>query len=763
MDIKDYFVRPKLINTVAYTQTTPTSIATLEVSAATAESTLFNFSRINGTFGWRATFCFRLQAIATPFHGGIVRMAFSPLEGPGNNAVSKVSYRPTMCQLPGVDLDLAESTSVVLKVPYIFPDNYFIYGASKVNKPQVMGTLGIYAYTPASLAAGNLPANLAIWMWLEDFELIGATPAELAFTSPSLLPAFDIESEPTLIPLPAVPEYLTDPDAEYVQVPNIVFESQMAPIGASDKEGKAIPGNLSNVLAAASRLVKWAGPRIPMISSFSGTASWALRESAKLAASYGWSKPLSIQPVTKMYNSVNTYQNNSDGPDTSYNLGLFSDNAVQPLPGFSGTDVDEMSLAYLLSVAGIASTGTLSPTDTLGAYAKVISLCPLHMYSNPASVSAIFPATGATVQFGRSIFPTPIYALANVFQKWRGGFKFRIKIGKTKFHTGRLALGFIPANYQNSQVVWRPTAPTIMQYKSVVWDLREGNTMEFECPFTSQVSYLDVRESFGSFFIVVLEPINGPPSVSSNVDYIVEVMAMDGFEFAQPTQPVCPLAPSNTLFYTQSGLDSVIHSNPDTESQYAIGEKVNSIKQLLGRACPAFVAAANGYYAYNVERYLPTWVPDPSLPTGMTGNINTYINYFLAFYAHTRGGYHMHGIPYGDFCALAINDTPDVSTNPGLASYVQESRSGIHVKMPFYNRRTRQGITGSTGQFPINNWFKVFTSKAAGGDPSIFFSVRAAEDYQLGYFIGAPPLAYPVATDISTATVLFKNRAGSAH
>lgn len=686
-DLKQYFSRPIKLASFPYTATSAFKLYSLDITNANVQTKLYNFTRIKGAFGWRATFCFRLQAISNPFQAGRIRMAFSPFQVIASTTEFDRTVGPCpVSQLPGVELDIAESTSAVLKVPFITAMNYWPVAANNAVLEK-LGQLGVFAYTPVALAAGAPNPSFAIWMWLEDFETIAAAPYEI--------------------------------------------EAQMGKMTKStaSKEADAIPGNLSNVLSAGSNLMLWAG-KIPMLSTIAGPASWALRLGANVASSFGWSKPIDATPPNKVYNSVNIHQNNADGPDVSFNLGMMCDNAVSVLPGFAGSDMDEMSLSYITGVYSAIASVTLS--TTMAADDNVISVnCSpfsLHYTTDRTCVSKSLPPAQLA---GTSFWPSSVMGVSNVFRSYRGGLKFRVKISKTKFHTGRLIVGFMPVNPDINQFgVSAPFAPSIMQYKSVIWDLRESNSVEFECPYVSFFPYLPVDLAFGSFFVMVLEPLNGPTTVASTVPIIVEVAGMDDFELAFPSRPAFPISPLNTTYVAQSGLSELSHSSN------AVGERITSIKQLIMRACIIDNVFVSGAFSY-VFNYIPnTWFGAPA--TSLTVPRLGYLNYFNAFYGLSRGGYCMDIVPFGDICATVGYPNADSIDSVSL---VPETRSALHVKVPYYNRRTRDIVSSARALLGPPASIVAFFSKAVASTAKASVFLRAADDFQLGYYLGAPPFA----------------------
>lgn len=705
-NVADYFSRPILFSSPTYSNAARGPINNYILTNTTIQTALYNFSRVKGAFGWRATLCFRLQCISNPFQAGILRLAFSPLQGnlPNASTIERTVGITPVSQLPGVELDLAESTSAVLKIPFIHPLNYFsVVAPLTTPTPETFGTLSLYAYTPVALGAGASNPTLALWLWLEDFELVSATAAE--FVTQSGIPSKKGKA-------------------------------------ASSKEADVIPGNLSNVLAAGAKFVSWAGSRIPVISSYAGPTSWFMRQASHIAASYGWSRPLTVLANNKMINTNNVYQNNSDGPDPSFNLGLFSDNAVAPMSGFAGSALDEMSFDYIKSVYSAITVGTLVTTDTVGLIKKSIQVTPSACWFQTGtcrSLNAVFPNGNS----GKSFWPSTIFAMGNSFQYWRGGLKFRVKIAKTKFHTGRLVIGFMPYNTRASTTLnVVPTNPNNMQFKSIVWDLRESNTVEFECPFTAPISYLTFAQHCGTFFISVLDPLDGPTTVAQTVPYVVEVCGMDDFEVATPVQPVWPLSPQDTTYLAQSGMSDLTRTAPEhTPSLYCIGEKINSVKQMISRAGIFHIFTASGSKVVEPLFNQPFWVPTSAAPTAIDQIDSTAFNYWQSFYKFSRGGYHIHVVPSGTDCLLGAQLSANNTISGG--SLITEMHTALHVKVPYYNQRSRDVVGDAIGNFGPSNLALVTFSKKAGSGTEAVVYYRAAEDFQLGYFVGAPPLCIP--------------------
>lgn len=344
-----------------------------------------------------------------------------------------------------------------------------------------------------------------------------------------------------------------------------------------------------------------------------------------------------------------------------------------------------------------------------------------------------------TMVGGRVFWPSPLYAMHNLFDLWKGGFKFRVKIAKTKFHTGRLILGFNPCAPRLSDLVALPLEPSDLQYKSVVWDLREGNVMEFECPYIAPTSYLDHYFSFGTFFISVLDPLAGPDTVSSSVEVVVEVAGMDDFELAVPVTAREFVAPLDSFPIWQSGsFEPISADHVGAAAEYCIGERLNSIKQLIMRAQVDTVMQSLTSYAIGLGFVHPSFFPDSSVPTSLNNVDTSYTSYFGDCFAMARGGFHVDIIGLTNEARCTAWPTVG-SISLDNMPIVTENATACHVKLPYYNMRSRHLTT--TTAFSNNN---TVTAVAALGTSTAGIAYkRAAEDFQFGYFLGFGPLVKP--------------------
>jgi hypothetical protein len=690
------------------------------------------FNKLAGSYGMRFTWCFRLEVAATPFVGGLYALAFCPFGNDGGD-FNRLFTNTTALQLPHVRLDINEATAVEFRVPFIHFQDYFVYGSV-----WTLGEMALFTFSEVNKAVGVSVPQFTIWHWFEDVELIAATPLNTTVI-PTQLPVIAPASD------------------------TITFQSGLA----TTEFSKSTP--VATALSLASSSMRFLGKGIPAISSVTGIASWAFGAGSKLAHAFGWSKPLVSEPITRVVATDHTFEFNMDGTDAVYTLGASCLNTVAPMTGFAGTDVDEMAIPYVIGQYGMIQIQSLQNINQYGQICYSCDCTPLAMYFqspvNPYNKNLGF--TGVATTNGVTFFPSSLFAVAQTFNLWRGGFKFRLSIAKTKFHTGRYMLAYNPQdrNTRNTGV-----APNIsispLSFINKIWDLRESGVMEFEIPFISPVSYLTMKQSIGTFSLICIEPLSGPDSVALTVPVVVEVCAASDFELADPTGGYYPASPQiQATILAQSGIDQIefqsgipFSQNSDPAAAvHCIGEKVNSIKQLINIGC--FYKSVNTAPATGVGNsfdVLPWFISTPNTwttpnPTSLTTYYPGYCQYYNKFYKLARGGTCVDTIPGVSYAGASnvqsitsfFNDKDGTGvrdTNPFCTGLITETGKALHAKLPYYSPLSR--CPHQSGETTNRNYPSVIARVITSNSNCL---VRAADDSQLGYYIGPPPLCYPYA------------------
>jgi len=635
-----------------------------------------HYSKVLGAYGIRATTCFKIVVASTPYHAGILRMCFNPLGQRESNQANPVLTQ--FSQLPGVEINIANTNSAEFKIPYIFEDNFL--DINNTNGP-IVGEFFLVRSVPLLAAPGADSVPYTIYWWLEDVELLGAIPAVIGA------------------------DYL----AAQQDILNHLPVDQTG-LSIISKEQEVKPARFSAIAASGAYALNMIGKYIPSLSSLTGPPEWFLRQTAKVAASYGWSKPVQTPAVTRMLLTSQTYRHNVDGFDTAYNLGATVDTCCA-VTEFAGTSADEMSIGYLTSISTRYKTFSVSKQDTRDTLLFTQKIQPGYFYDRDV------------ITVGNTHHAmTPLCMLSTIFAYWRGTYKFKFKIAKTQFHTGRLLIGFIPQN-EGSTVV--PLTSAAMDYVSQIVDLRHDDMVEFTVPFICPLSYLKSNQSSGTLFIRVLDPLRCPEMVSSNVVVAVEVSGGDDLEFAVPCVPSRMVVTTSTVPTTAAPLpvdqvgDIFGSAKPD-QCQQCIGNRILSLKQLMSRqALVTSLSSSDNSRTFSYPYTVRTQAYSVMSTHAMISSC----------YALFRGGWKLSVYPR-DATRVSVSYDP-ANLYDTSDSVVVSEKGPVHVTIPYYSQRSRNANSAMIAGHRDQD-----ARVVVDGTADVYASY--GEDAQFGYFTYCP-------------------------
>lgn len=753
-ELREYLARPIVYSRGVYSNTSPGQITAGLMSVSTFPSYFPHLDRIRGAFGFRATLVFRVEVQATPFHAGRLRLVWNPEYQavlPNPIMYDPTLYLTTMSQMPGVELNINESTSLVMRVPFVSSNDYWWYNSTTTG-PRVndfpVGLWSLWAMHPVSTPAGATNPNYSIWTSLEDVELVSAASpdADLVFITPSV-GTFATMS----MVAGAYPDAVSAARAARLSASGMPLVPTPPPVSRSVDTGLLTPqaGDpnlretrspmtpISTVLSAASRVATLA-MNIPLISSYAGPTAWALRVASNVASAFGWSKPLVTTAVTRVVPTSNNYQYNCDGHDVSWNMGLFSDNHIAPLPGFAGSDVDEMALSYVTSIPAITSTTVFSTTNAVSDVLYISSLNPMAAWYAPNA--NLLPNANVVPTPITSFLPSPLFFVANCFRFWRGDLTFRFKVSKTMFHSGRLLISSHYSYSQGDATLPTPNYSKPFNFSSVVWDLKDSSEIEFTVPYQHLRPFARMNDVLGSLCLTVEQPLLAPTTVRPSVFITVEVFSRN-MTFAFPSNPPylpSPLRP--TTVTPQAGA---------TENSYTNGEDVESFKQLATRQGYDSITAGSATRAATVLYYRAPVYDNPTTPTTVNYSAGTFVNYILSAYAYARGSSRFSYEPVQKSQHFTVSFGPDYSPNTAYRPVIAEKNEPVRFTTPFYHPQNRLRISTVLG---MNVGAYVRSFPAASTNPVIGYA-SAADDFQCGYFISAPPLdrLFTLTNNVDTA------------
>nr|QIS88066.1 MAG: polyprotein [Gerbovich virus] len=159
----------------------------------------------------------------------------------------------------------------------------------------------------------------------------------------------------------------------------------------------------------------------------------------------------------------------------------------------------------------------------------------------PIHVSQVRSSTAETSQTLPSYVLTPLARVASLFAYWRGTIEFRFDFVASMFHTGRIAVCFVPGG---STKTFYGDTQSYVQY----FDLQDNTSFTYKCPFISDVpwiatSFNSVRfpatngPSIGDLVAYVVNPLVAIAGIGTTVQIIPYVRGGEDLEFAVPIFP----------------------------------------------------------------------------------------------------------------------------------------------------------------------------------------------------------------------------------
>lgn len=474
----------------------------------------------------------RVQVNAMPFHQGRLLIVFDPL-------FQQMAYIPTNARHFGgvtgfhrVDLDLSESTGAEIHIPFRCNLPYF-------DLVRAIGHLGVVRVFVYSQLAGSVPVEGTIWIEATDVEVnmpTGVAPWPRAVAQgnyPESERTKNPRSSHATIGVQANELEIDAPEFEYAD--DEYYEGEITipqNIEVKEAEAKAGPSlwasgkkGWGERIFAASRGICNALVGVPAIGSFGLLGSWVSGLAENVCGLYGWSKPRDETRPSKLIPSFAVDMMNFDGDCKAKVLSLDSRNrAVIPKEVF-GTDSDEMALSHILSRPVFAARFTQNTTQVPN---QII-------FRWPVSPASCYKATvGLPLKLN-----TYLSYLSEMFKTWRGGIKYHFKVVKTRFHSTRIRVFFVPGVFEDTDITLIDTNKI---YSKVI-DIRDLTSFDFEVPFVYNQPWMSLKEipalygqisetlPIGMIYVEVLNTLVAGGSAADSIEYLVETSAGDDFQF----------------------------------------------------------------------------------------------------------------------------------------------------------------------------------------------------------------------------------------
>lgn len=725
--LQDFFAKPVILNQgVLSSGDTPTSLPVGDIFYTGLLLEPF-YSKTRGFIGFTGTAVLTLQINGNPFQQGRYILGYVPYGGAdatGGSAADWFNmhrFSLMQCtQVPHIELDIACDTEGVLRVPFVSAEP--VFPLRNLTTGIVTGEVGAYflrPYVNVGAVAGSSTVPYTLFIHFENVVLSG----------------------------PAIPQSGWKPD----RGGTVTTREQKAAKAGPVETGLLAASRVSNILM-----------RVPVLSEFANIASWALDISANVASVFGFAKPNNVAPVSRMIRPIFSDSHNTAGVSTAQPIALTQTNELEVLPGFAGTDIDEMAIDHMKSIPSFFSSFTWSTGATAGTQLSSIAIQPYLYYIDSID------ATNSVRNF------SPVAFLTHLFGYWRGGLTFKFKMAKTTFHSGRLMFVFTP--YTQANTTATPTYANSPYALRTIIDIREGNTFEITCPYGTTSPYLPCDVGSGTLTCYVLDPLVAPASVPSSFTTVIEVSGAPDFEVAAinnfqfspyiPATPQSGWKPDPCSLVTETIGGSKVDAT-DVFARACIGERILSLKSLInfnqyvGYFDPAAAQAAVNYFelgpwAVSLNRH--------SAPIDRPANRVDLLGVFSTFYTLCRGGVRMSIIlPTDSIVHTRVHYANNESTKQVYTSAVaganypiswammpnniQSSKimGGVELQVPFYSRFKSLPCSDMIWYAAKANTFSHLPNYRVdvyAQNAGIAYPYRAAsDDFMFGGFISIPPMS----------------------
>jgi hypothetical protein len=564
--------------------------------------------KIKNIYGISATLVLTLEVNANPMQQGLYYLFF--LYGGGTTTSSnqftnwKLLHRANkyqISQLPNAILNVGCETSVTLRVPWKSGRLAYLYNVTDPGYTSP-GTFSIYPMVPLATNGGSTLAAYTLWGHYEDVQLGAPTQPQMGGSAPKKM-----------------------------------LRGKIGDTLAAEQDEKPV----SKYLTLASE-VTGALSTVPLLNAFAGPLSWVLEASASAAKAWGFSKPNVVTHPMRMVRSLMPYMAVADVGDASEPLSIMAGNHVNYAGVELGSEVDEMSIPYLVQIPSLVTIGSWSTGNAADAAVFAVNIHPR------CQVQTITDGAVSLIQHG------PMSMVGSFFEGWRGSIILNVKFVKTKFHSGRLLLMFqLNDPFTNT---FTPTINGSFNLMRTIVDIREMDEVELTVPYISTFPWANEQNIIGVVTAVVLDVLSAPAVVPSTIQVVVTARGGPDMAFGLPSSNArVPCVQSAYQMDMQClyksdviGKGKVDDVTIEVEAA-TTGEHISSMRQLLKRYSPiAFTKDPNVNNRNMVLNPFYTYIfrSNAVTVTGLTTVVSRdMFTHLQSWYALSRGGVRISMIP----------------------------------------------------------------------------------------------------------------------
>lgn len=483
--------------------------------------------KLKGFMYLRCGFKIRVQVNAQPFNAGRLLILYKPVQQ--MNTTTPTSYR----HFGGgtgyhrLDLDLSSSTAAEITIPFTQNISHF----DLLKGLGAIGEVEIYVY---SALTGSTDVHGTVWITASDVDIQMATGIE-PVTSVQIQSDRYRENEwneqtskyepRTFMKGGKITSYAAQ--ATTTPASNVKTGSFNQPAVASAERKQTWKfSSISKTIGTIGGSLGW----VPVIGTAAAAVGWVASAVGGIASLFGYSKPYDDKTARCVQPAYQRNLTNYDGDSKAKVLGINSKNENKIPVDIFTTDKDEMSLAAVLARPTFAARFSMTEVNVAN---QVIFRWPV----SPDSCSKI-PVNPPDL----AKLNTMLSYVAEMFNMWRGSINYHFKIVKTKFHSGRIRVSFVPGMFQDTDL----SLIDINKVYSQIFDLRECDSFDFSVPYIFHQPWVPLTpmenelgttcESIptGMLLVEVLNTLRRPTTAADHIEFIMETSAGEDFMFNYP-------------------------------------------------------------------------------------------------------------------------------------------------------------------------------------------------------------------------------------
>nr|UNY42048.1 MAG: polyprotein [Picornavirales sp.] len=673
------------------------------------------------------TVCMRCVVSSSPFVYGRIFLGCSPGTYLPTTIYEAYGYK-------GVELDLSTANQAELRFPMITPSNWAVIDAFTLSNPyNYLFDYGKFFILPMTTLSASV--RLTTYIWLEDVKLRGSCISVWAIAEGN-----DDD--------PKGKSKVASKSKKVVGHEDWLREHTPGWVAT----GEATVNSLGNMIEKVESSVL--GP----IGSFAEKAGASISTaSSAIPALIGLSAPPMDTHVTGTVILNNTQNSHMIGEVATVKLAASQCTRIISPPDMFNSNVDEMDIHEVVRDFAVFAICPWAGTDVSGS-----SLC--HFVVNPGIYTSSTPAV-----YPHQADVCRLAYVSSLFRLWRGMLRYRFSIPKTSFQTGVLEIV-----YQSGRGGISSDISLNVALSRTLWDITKSSTLEIDVPYNSITAWspvifqpIETNDGFnttstntGGITINIINAlVDASGLVPGPVEIIMYVAAGGDFELARPgfpgsaqiypePAPYTPSLlrsppPSTSSLYEAQGGDLfqenevnagriIVAATPSTEWGHltTVGERILNLRLLTRRMS-----------AFNVIIFNEL---TPSLGYSNFFSTNRMLAAVSMLYAFRTGGYRLSFDYYniGNAAIIALQFGPLPSPgDPHLVRHDRTTETGVcHcVDVPYTNITPFLPIRNTSTYYP-DNVRVYFTRYEADHAFAGRVSMSAADDYNLGYLVGAPPI-----------------------